>query len=166
MRLACYVFFVLVCVRLIFGDDQPKSVLQAGLSSPAARLDFSPDTRLLAAMGTACSILFSEWRIGRELRSIDLNVHGADAAGSASIFTLDRRKVIVAAPNRVWRIDAATERQLQSTELPALPIPSVPTRQLVLSADGSGLALMGRGANGWISMTIATRICQTYFEMA
>lgn len=30
MRLACFVFFVLVSVRLIFGDDQPEIVLQRG----------------------------------------------------------------------------------------------------------------------------------------
>lgn len=110
--------------------------------------------------------MFWEWRTGRELRSIDLNVHGADAAGSTFVFSLDGSQVIVAAPNRVWRIDAATGRQLQSTELPALPIPSVPTRQLVLSADGSGLALMDRAANGWISMTIRHENLSNLFEMA
>jgi WD40 repeat protein len=129
-------------VRMLLGQDRPEIVLQTGSSSPPSKLAFSPDRRLLVSIGTyAGSIEFWDWQTGRELRSIDLNVRGAEATSATFVFTPDGRQIVLATPNRIWRIDVATGRQLQSAELRNDPR-SVHLTQLVLSADGTRLASM------------------------
>jgi WD40 repeat protein len=145
MRLVCVVMLLsYLPVRMLLGEDRPEIVLQTGSSSPASKLAFSPDRRLLVSIGTyAGSIEFWDWQTGRELRSIDLNVRGAEAAGATFVFAPDGRQIVVATPNRIWRIDVATGRQLQRAELPNDPSSVSFTKQLVLSADGKRLASMG-----------------------
>lgn len=165
MRLAWVaMLFLSVPIRSLLCEDRPEIVLQTGSSSPAAKLAFSPDGRLLASMGAyAGSIVFWEWQTGRELRSVDLNVRGADLAGATFVFTPDGSQIIVAAPNRVWRIDVANGRQLQNTELPKDPRSGATTQQLLLSGDGRRLASMDRSGNAvkiwdvWTAKEIARR---------
>ena len=149
MRLAfitSLIFFV--PVFLLFSEDRPEIVLQAGSSAPAARLAFGPDGKLLASMGgLAGSIVFWDWQTGRELRSADLSMRGPDVAGATFVFTPDGRQIVVAAPNRVWRFDAAGGRLIQTIELPKDPGSAAAGQLLALSGDGQRLASMDRQAN-------------------